>query len=146
MSFGFSGHWNDAEFAETVVVPAIDATTGMAVPTVVVAEGEPLTLVPQTTFNADIEVQRFFGELRGFAVLRAAYTDERAQRFSGLVRFGDEATRLNLRLGVDAERWAVHLFANNLTDENDILIPLFFGDPGSVQPPRTVGVNFRFRP
>ncbi len=146
VSFGFSGHWNDAEYAETAEILAFNPATGGTVPVVVAADGDRIDLVPQTTFNADVEVQHFFGELRGFAALRAAYTDERILDLGGVDAIGDDVTRLDLRLGVDAERWAVHLFADNLTNEDGIAVPTSLPDAGWAFPPRAVGVNVKFRP
>lgn len=146
VSFGFSGNWNDAKYSENAEVLALDPTTGMAVPVLVFADGDRIDLVPQKTLNANVEVQRYFGALRGFATLRAAYTDERVLDRGGVDEFSDEVTRLDLRLGVDAERWALHLFADNLNNEDGITATGFAPDAGWAYAPRAVGLNFRFRP
>ncbi len=146
VSFGFSGHWNDAKLTETVEILALDPTTGMSVPAVVFMDGDPIPLVPSTTFNADVELQHYFGGLRGFAALRGAYTDERFRTLFGLRDFSDKVTRLDLRLGVDAERWGVHLFADNLNNEDGITIPSLVTDKGIPYHPRAIGIDFIFRP
>ncbi len=145
VSFGFSGQWNEAEFSETVEVEVFDTVSGMFVTEVVVEDGARINQVPQTTLDAHIQVQHYFGELRGFATLRGSYTDERVTTGLGLELFSDEVTRLGLRLGVDAERWAVHLFVDNLTNEDGITRAVAV-DQGYVFAPRAVGVNFKFRP
>ncbi len=145
LSFGFSGNWNDAQYSADATVLALDPATGTTVPVLVFADGDRIDLVPEITFNADVEVQHYFGDLRGFAALRAAYTDERVLDRGGVDEFSDEVTRFDLRLGVDAERWAAHLFVDNLTNEDGITATGLAPDAGWAYAPRAIGVDFRFR-
>jgi iron complex outermembrane recepter protein len=145
VSFGFSGQWNDAHFSETVAVQVFDPAAGKFVPEVVVENGARINMVPQTTLDANVQVQHYFGGLRGFATLRGSYTDERVATAVGLKVFSDDVTRLDLRLGVDARYWGVHVFVDNVTNEDGITRPGFGADRGDVYRPRAVGVNLKFR-
>jgi len=128
--------------------------------------GNSLTNAPRFVgiFGATYEQPFRVGglDLNGFATGSVRFeTDRRTSTQAGEVEdpsvllpgdIQEQNAKLNLRVGVDSERWALELWANNVTDERTknvtFNIPLRggFGNRARgqfVQDPRTYGVTVR---
>ena len=119
-------------------------------------DGDRLPGVPRFNFSASTQYVFPLGSagLDGFARLDYSYTGDSSTTFNELStangmpsHFNPQSySLLNLRLGVQNERWSTALFVDNLTDERAQMLI----DNSAVAQritrnrPRTVGVNVRF--
>jgi outer membrane receptor protein involved in Fe transport len=123
-------------------------------------KGDELNYVPNVKFNATMEYSRpLSGSRSAYMNLSYQYTGttqlfykQAANKPTTRDLFADAYQTVNLRIGVEAEKWEVAVFANNLLDEFatsyvDSITP---NGPGgwvndTVIRPRTIGLNARFK-
>ncbi|MEM1141979.1 MAG: TonB-dependent receptor [Pseudomonadota bacterium] len=125
-----SGGYTDAEFTESV--DGINISDGDRVPN-----------VPETTLAASATYRWNVGSgLQGFAYGGAQYASERSDTLNFALD-GDATTRIDARVGVEADRWNAYLFVENLTDEDGAITPLIPGLMGSAtrMRPATYGLQ-----
>ena len=128
----FNGGYTDAEFTESV--SGINISDGDQIP------GVPeITLSVSGTYRWPLR-----GALQGFAHAAVQYADERTDTIN-LALPSDETTRLDLRAGIEADRWALYGFVENATDEDGAIDVFLQGPmgPATRYRPRTVGLQFR---
>ncbi len=147
--FFFSGNVADAEITTEI---SFNQTLGTVVPA-----GSPIPGVADWTFNTGVDLIYPLGEMLGGntnVVARLNY--QRFAKMAGNITTGSanaqpnfnipEYGLLNLRLGLEFEKWSVTLFANNVANE---IVPLYQGFSNSgffINKPRVFGltVNTRF--
>ena len=126
---------NDGEYTE-------DTLTHMA--------GEPMDSVPEFTYS--ISADYTFGLPAGFTGhVRADYmaSDDTEVNIRGFgypeeSQTNDGRVTLNLRVGAMRDTWSVHLFVENLTEEENILTrPIGALAEFYLQQPRTIGISVR---
>jgi outer membrane receptor protein involved in Fe transport len=145
----WSGAYTNAELtADAPLVNGLDTLGPQGV------DGAPLPYTPEwaSTFAVDYEWAAFGGEAYVGGDVR--YTSERVGSFTTVTPFGvfsrvelPQYTLVDLRAGLDFERYGVGLFARNVTNEDS---PVSFGGSfslpqASVPRPRTIGVEFSAR-
>ena len=127
--------YTDAEFTEAVAN--------------VVAAGDPIQFVPQWTGSGSVDFYYpdVMGDFDLTARLDISYTDESLSRVNSTARVRPAYERINLRLGLDNERYKLQLFIDNLTNDianladNRSLAAETPGRPRFVTSrPRTVGL------
>jgi len=123
-------------------------------------KGDELNYVPDVKFNATMDYSRPLSDSRSaYMTLAFQHTGtvplfykQAANLPTTRDRTTDAYSTVNLRIGVEAEKWEVAVFANNLLDEfatsyADSITP---NGPGgwvndTVIRPRTIGLNARFK-
>jgi outer membrane receptor protein involved in Fe transport len=111
-------------------------------------EGDPVDFAVQETWSASIDYRHpLSGDMEGFARLDYQHASDASYIFrnQGLnITLGARDT-LNARLGLDFGAFQVSLFADNLTDEDEPIVPAVVGvsSQGLEGTPRVVGVNLR---
>ena len=134
LTLQFTGAYVDAEFTESV--PGIN-----------IADGDRIPGVPEKTFSALGTYRWGFRDgMEWFANAAAQYTSERTDTLN-LAAPSDSTTTVNLRFGLEGERWAGYLFADNVTDEDGAFGVYQLGPMGPAPRfrPRTLGVQLRWR-
>jgi len=132
--------WNSLEFqSDTLQQGAVLFPTG-----------DRMNLSPELTVGVGAEYRwPLSGSLEGFVAGDARYTSQLINHdvvggFS-VVTESDDVRNLNLRGGVDADRWSLTLFADNVTDERGAIEPGSTSLPYPVrQRPRTIGLQLTF--
>ena len=140
LTFSFNGAYIDAYLTQDTdpVIGGID--------------GDPLSYVPEWSYGLDGSYEWFIkGDSTAYVGANVGYVGDRPADFSnrgpgGSIREVEAYTTLNLRAGIDFERWSVELYGRNLTDEQGINnIQSEGGLPNgavglSLIRPRTIGV------
>jgi iron complex outermembrane recepter protein len=128
-----------------------DAAYAGNVPGTGIRDGSPVDDHADTTASLSVDYNRtVFGGLRGSARIGAQYASERDFPSIGPPQFlpGDATTTLDARFGLEGQRWGVHLFVDNLTDEDGAVAPrsVMMPLPATAirQRPRTVGIDITF--
>ncbi len=121
--------------------PAVDAP---AVP-----DGTPLPNVPEFQANAVIRYDfNLTSTLPGYAQLVWSYTDSSTSEIVPADAYPQDSYNIgNFRTGVNAGRWGVDLFVDNLTDERADLYahPRAYADTTTTNRPRNYGVRYWMR-
>lgn len=159
------GHWqidgsldyNKAETSDAVQLTLDDNGTPVAFPDTPVPKGTRLPLTPEWTGALGLEYRAdlMLGGAKPYARIDYAYQGSSLNSLAGLesVVSGHPAQLqegyeiVNLRFGLDAERWSGSIYAENLFDER---ADLFLNNRWnyqrkSVNTPRTVGVQMHFK-
>lgn len=132
----------------------VDATYVEAVPGTGIVEGTRVDNVPKLSLNGSIDYRRPLSDmLTGNARIGFQHSSRRIAPSFAAYRPGDAITRVDARLGVEAGKWNVALFAENLTDERGAVgprtvAPLGPGMEDVYAPrlrPRTIGIELGFR-
>jgi len=134
----FGGTYNEAELD----TPVLDSATLGVIPA-----GNKLLLVPEVTFNASLAYTRpVSSTLNGWVRATWQYTGSRYGDLANTQEL-DAYNILNARIGVEADKWSVYLFADNLTDELAVYAPGTQGtlDTIIVNQPRTIGLKLSYR-
>ncbi len=144
---GFGGSFIDAELTD-------DLPSGEGL------KGDELNYVPDVKLNASIDYSRPLSDSRSaYVTLAYQYTGSvplfypQAQNLpTTRDRYADAYSTVNLRIGVEAKKWELAVFAINLLDEyatvySDSITP---EGPGgwvndTVIRPRTIGINAKFK-
>ncbi len=141
--------YNDAELSEDAVLfPGTDQQINAE-------SGTQLPLVPD--WKGSLSVRYGFDRLlfNGAPFVRAVYeyTGDSKNSLAGIqsviieneVRDQDSYSILNLRAGIESDRWSAMLFIDNVTDEysEQFYNDRWFLSRASVNRPRTWGLNFR---
>ncbi|MFK7958733.1 MAG: TonB-dependent receptor [Lysobacterales bacterium] len=121
------------------------------VPNLNAVKGDDAPFVPDFTFNGSIDYRFPVGDrLQGFAFLNAQHVGDRNTEFDTDApnnRFMDSYEVVNMRVGVEWDRYELSLFANNALDTRSVLRalgrPPFDPDANIRVQPRTIGVSFR---
>jgi outer membrane receptor protein involved in Fe transport len=134
-----------AEIDDDVQVP--DPAGG---PPLTVPDGTRIPNTAESTFSIVATYRtELTAQLAGFMRGTASYVGD---AISSLTRADDvvpSRTVLDLRIGVEGERWQAYVFADNLTDEEIKYSQVDFDDLATGEDqfffgrPRTIGVNFR---
>jgi len=147
LSFSFGGSYVDTELTA-------DLPSGEAV------AGDELIYVPNVNFNASMAYTRPLRDTRNLYMnLSYQYTGEvemfyKSQGSVPVVRdpVADAYQTVNLRIGVEAEKWEMAVFVNNLFNEygTTYVDSINANGPGgwvtdTVIRPRTIGLNARFK-
>lgn len=147
----WSGAYTNAEL--TADAPLINGLQTLGPQAV---DGAPLPYAPEwaSTLSVDYE-WNVFGDARAYVGADVRYTGDRVGPFSGPDPLGDIESRvelpaytiIDLRSGIDFERFGVALFARNVGNDDS---PVSFGgaygaDQASVPRPRTIGVELSAR-
>ena len=137
--------YNDAETtADWSLPPDAGSNDPFQVP-----NGTPLPNVPEFKANAVIRYDfNLTSNLPGFAQLVWAYVDESTSEIVPANAFPQDAYNIgNFRTGVNAGRWGVDLFVDNLTDERaDLYIhPRSYAMTTTTNRPRNYGVRYWMR-
>ncbi|HLU07463.1 MAG TPA: TonB-dependent receptor [Woeseiaceae bacterium] len=114
LTFSFNGAYVDAYLTQDTdpVIGGID--------------GDPLSYVPEWSYGLDGSYEWFLkGDSAAYVGGNVGYVGDRPADFSnrgpgGSIREAEAYTTLNLRAGIDFERWSVELYGRNLTDEQGI--------------------------
>jgi|SRR5882672_283840 len=159
------GHWqidgsvdyNNAETAEDVQLTLDDNGTPVAFPDAPVPKGTRLPLTPEWTAAIGLEYRPdlVLGGAKPFARVDYAYQGSSVNSLAGIesvvsghpAELQDSYEVVNLRFGLDAERWSGSLYVANLFDER---ADLFLNNRWnyqrmSINAPRTVGVQVHFK-
>ncbi len=141
LSFELNGAYTDAELTQDT-----DPVVGGA-------DGDPLSFVPEWSYGADGSYDWTLANgAMAYVGAGLAYVGERPAGFSnrdanGNIRELDGYTMLNLRAGIDFERWSLEVYARNATDEfaySDLeaegTLPAGLVGLGRIRP-RTIGVS-----
>ncbi|MEM8660562.1 MAG: TonB-dependent receptor, partial [Pseudomonadota bacterium] len=136
LTLSASGNYNDNEYDGAIAGSGVE-------------DGDPITNVPDLTWNLSGTYNWPMGELNGLAFLSATYTDKRTDYFPPASRFTtDDVTFVSGRLGVEAERWSAYLTGENLTDEDGAVSTLAVLDEFGIPPyrfrPRTFGIELNY--
>jgi len=89
-------------------------------------KGDPLAYVPDWSFGLDATYEwNVMGDSRAYVGGTLKYTGDRPADFGvrdggGSLRKAGSYSTLNLRAGIDLDRWSVELYARNVTDEEGI--------------------------
>jgi outer membrane receptor protein involved in Fe transport len=132
LTLNFTGSYTDAEFTE-------------AVPGININDGDKIPNVPEVTLSASSTYRwQMTSSLGGFLYGAAQYSSELTDTLNFAVD-SDSYTRLDLRLGVEAESWSAFLFADNLSDEDGAITPYYAGPAGPATRlrPLTIGLQLR---
>jgi outer membrane receptor protein involved in Fe transport len=108
--------------------------------------GDPLNYVPKVQFNGSGTYVWDLGwgsGLKGYLYGAVNYHSSLADTTTSGILRGDPITVVNLRGGVQTDRWGAYLFANNLSDENAAVTRNSDGTAVRLEP-RVVGVNLRY--
>ena len=147
LSFSFGGSYVDTELTA-------DLPSGEAV------AGDELIYVPKLGFNASMQYTRPLSDARNaYMYLSYQYTGSvdmfyPAQGSVPVVRSpeADAYETVNLRIGVEAEKWEMALYVNNLFDEygTTYIDSINANGPGgwvtdTTIRPRTIGLNAKYR-
>ena len=150
LSLTFSGAYTDAKLTEDTDPELVGGFDGDALP-----------FVPEWTLalGGDYEWAAF-GDATAYVGGQVAYTGDRPADFSNRIDpldptsariEADAYTTVDLRTGVDWDKWTVQLYAKNLTDERgitDIVAPgIFPAGAGAIAMirPRTIGLSVGVR-
>ena len=160
VSVFFSGAYQDTEFQDSQLLSPGTLATGFAFD---LAEGNENSNTPEWSYSVGADLAF---PLSGQGMLFTGHVSYNyvGSRFSTVTNFPSSRMPslgiLNLRLGVDADRWSVTAFASNLANEieftsidGDLGLPFvnadgdldFFADTFAVNRPRTIGVEASFR-
>jgi iron complex outermembrane recepter protein len=140
LTFSFNGAYIDAYLTQDTdpVIGGVD--------------GDPLSFVPEWSYGLDGSYEWFLrGDATAYVGGNVGYVGDRPADFSnrapdGSIREAEAYTTLNLRAGVDFDRWSVELYGRNLADEEGISNILSEGGlPNgavglSLIRPRTIGI------
>ncbi len=152
LMLNLSGSWNNAEYASDVfatqllVDPLTGLPTGETGEVRVFAEGQRLDDVPEYTINGGFDYRReLFSDYSAAINVTAQHRAKVERTISGVRTFSDDYTYVTARLGLENNRWAFYVFANNLFDEDAGMSVAF--PPQFTQlrlRPRTIGLNIRY--
>jgi iron complex outermembrane receptor protein len=133
-TLNFTGSYTDAEFTEDV--PGINISDGDTIPNV-----PEVTLSAATTYRWP-----FTDSLGGFVYGGVQYASELSDTLN-FATDSDTITQVDLRTGVEADRWSAFLFADNLFDEDGAVAPYALGPTGPATRlrPLTVGLQLSAR-
>ncbi len=137
LTLSVSGNYNDNEYDGAIAGSGVE-------------DGDPISNVPDLTWNASAGYTWPVGNLTGIAFLGATYTDERTDYFPPAFSYMTDATTVVAgRVGVEAANWSLFLTGENLTDEDGEVSSLAVLDAFGVPPyrfrPRTFGVELNFQ-
>ena len=109
-------------------------------------KGDPADYVPRFTGSASAEYRFNAGNLPAFARVDYQYSESFqvfARSFQLVPARSDVMRLLNIRLGFEASRWSVSVYAKNLLNRDYVLYPAFAAlvYPSRMEP-RVVGVSF----
>lgn len=115
-----------------------------------IAVGAPVQNVPKWTVNGAIDIDQDIGNVPAFFHADYAYVGSSVNRRNRPERIRPSYSLVNLRAGVDIDKWQVAFFVKNLTDKaadfGDVP-PLVVQLPGrpriAINQPRTIGVETR---
>jgi len=138
-----SGNLTNAELANDLAIN----TDASGVPTVTAPKGTKLPQVAPESFYIGIE-NRFAEIFEGNEVVGSAsytFTGDRLNRFGvGILNDNvDSLSGLNLRLGIENERWSLFAFAENATNEIETVLFTPEFEQQYVNRPRTIGLVLR---
>lgn len=106
LRLGFSGNINRTQYQDDI-------------PGAGVSDGDQVALAPETTLIATaVYTWNISNNLNGSFRAAYQYTDERSDYLPGFMYTSESTATLNIRLGVESERWSVYLTGENLTDED----------------------------
>jgi len=133
-TLNFTGSYTDAEFTEDV--PGINISDGDTIPNV-----PEVTLSAGTTYRWPLT-----DSLGGFVYGGVQYASELSDTLN-FATDSDNITQVDLRTGVEADRWSAFLFADNLFDEDGAVAPYAFGPTGPATRlrPLTIGLQLSAR-
>jgi outer membrane receptor protein involved in Fe transport len=112
------------------------------------APGDPVDLAVQESWSLSADYRRpVFGEVQGFARLDYQHAGPSyiSYRDLGISAVNPAHGLLSARVGLDFGRFEASVFADNLTDNDTLLLPavIGLGGQGVEQTPRTDGVNLK---
>jgi outer membrane receptor protein involved in Fe transport len=140
LSLSFGGNWNQAEYAEDIVVNG----------SLVVKKGQRISNVPKVSLNASARYSRPVGRrgLAGFGDVGAQYSSERFQAgtTADTTNNSDKILTVQVRAGVLGAFGEIALFVNNATNDRGAIAPPFSANRyGQARlAPREAGINFKF--
>lgn len=132
LTLSFAGGYTDAEFTE-------------AVPGININDGDQIPNVPEFTLSASSTYRwPLTSSLGGFVYGAAQYSSELTDALN-FATDSDSYTRVDMRLGVEAQIWSAYLFADNLLDEDAAITPYYQGPAGPATRlrPLTIGLQLR---
>ena len=144
LTFTLAGNYNNTTYAETLL--SRDGTNS-----VIFESGQQFDLVPELTVTGSADL--VFAVPGGWDGVGRASVEHVGRRTLTHATFttleGDESTRLNLRIGLEKGQLGIHLFAENVTNDDSRIMPSGFvtlPDPSiaSRYRARTVGLNAKF--
>lgn len=106
--------------------------------------GDPLPLSAEWTGNLSADYEFPVGNaLTGNLGATVLYVGDRLTRFAGADGIPMDAyTQLDLRAGIEADRWQLNAFVRNATDKSATLFTFFDGSYSTITRPRVVGISF----
>ncbi len=152
--FEFAGSWRPTDALTLTLNGAYtDAElTQDTDPVVGGTDGDPLPYVPEWSYGADGSYDWALANgAMAYVGANLGYVGERPAGFSnrdpnGNIRELDAYTTVNLRAGLDFERWSLEVYGRNVTDENGYTdlsaegaLPAGLVGLGAIRP-RTIGV------
>ena len=153
LQLGLVASWNDAQISQDVFAnaavldPVTGLPTGATVPLMVFADGDRLNNVPEWTLGATADYLYPLANGMKLAIRGSAqYATEQELHSFGTATVGDSVLTVDGRVGVEAGRWGVHVFAKNLLDEDGLIVPdEVVPNYGVRYRPRTIGLNVTFQ-
>lgn len=157
----FSGAYQDTEFQDSQLLSPATLATGFEFD---LSEGNENSNTPEWSYSVGADAAFPIAE-QGLLFTGHVSYNFVGSRFSTVTNFPSSRMSslgiLNLRLGLEADKWSVVAFADNLANEieftsidGNLGLPLvdangdldFFADTFAVNRPRTIGIeaNFRF--
>ena len=138
--------WHPTDDLELRLATAyVDARLTADAPNIAGEKGERIPTVPDWSVSASVSQEfHLTGQLDGFARADYRYTAGSWSDFDELVRRQQPARQLaDLALGLQARRWRVEIFAENIFDERGVLVHAnnLIGEWQILVRPRTVGVR-----
>jgi outer membrane receptor protein involved in Fe transport len=147
LELGFAATFLQAEIDDDVQVP--DPAGG---PPLTVPEGTRIPKTAETTLSLNATYRTAITDRLGlFLRGTASYVGDSTASLTRSEDVVPSYTVLDLRAGVEGERWQAYLFADNVTDEEIYYYQVDFPDLATGQDqyfvgrPRTIGVNVRVR-
>jgi outer membrane receptor protein involved in Fe transport len=114
----------------------VDATFTEDVTGININDGDDIPGVPDRTLTANATYRwPFAANMNGFAFGSVQYNSERTDTVNA-VPPSDDIVLLDMRLGVEGEKWAAYLFGENLTDEYGAIDAYALGETGPALRPR----------
>ncbi|MEM8986654.1 MAG: TonB-dependent receptor [Pseudomonadota bacterium] len=142
LTFNFSGNINDTTYRDTVT----DASGFVTI----FPEGQQVVLTPEVTLSGSLNyIHNISDDWRAIGRASVEYNGARdAIDATFSVISGDPNTRVNLRLGVENDKYGIYAFAENLNNDDNAIVPLTTAAAAGLgyasrYRPRTIGVNLK---
>lgn len=144
LSLAMAASYIDAEFDNDVIDPGTGAQ--------LLASGNRIPGIPELSYNVSLDYRQPIGQFQGHFRLDYSFRGDVYSEVSNLpITKTDDLTILNIRAGISSNNWDLHLFSNNVTNEDGAVIaftpltPSINTVEGTFVRPRETGIELRYR-